>query len=34
MEDFIDHWHNAQLIHSGQDKLQKDLQSRFLFPLG
>ena len=31
VEDLIDHWHNAQLIHPGRDKLQKDLESRFLF---
>ena len=30
----IDHWHNAQLMHPGRDKLQKDLKSRFLFPPG
>ena len=30
--DLIDHWHNAQLMHPGRDKLQKDLKSRFLFP--
>ena len=34
MEDLIDHWHNAQLMHPGRDKLQKDLESRFLFPPG
>ena len=34
VEDLIDHWHNAQLMHPGRDKLQKDLESRFLFPPG
>ena len=33
-EDLIDHWHNAQLMHPEPDKLQKDLESRFLFPPG
>ena len=33
-EDLIDHWHNAQLMQPGQDKLQKDLKSRFLFTPG
>ena len=32
VEDLIDHWHKAQLMHPGQDKLQKHLGSRFLFP--
>ena len=32
LEDLIDHSHNAQLMHLGRDKLQKDLESRFLFP--
>ena len=31
-EDLIDHWHNAQLMHPGRDKLQNDLESRFSFP--
>ena len=34
VEDLIDHWHNAQFMHPGRDKLQKDLESRFLFPPG
>ena len=34
MGDLIDHWHNAQLMHPGQDKLRKDLESRVLFPPG
>ena len=34
MEDLIDDWHNAQLVHPGRDKLQEDLESRFLFPPG
>ena len=33
-EDLIEHWHNAQLMQLGRDKLQKDLESRCLFPLG
>ena len=27
----IDHWHNAQLMHPGRDKMQRDLQWRFEF---
>ena len=34
VEALIDHWHNAQFMHPRQDKLQKDLESRFLFPPG
>ena len=34
VRDLSNHWHNAQLMHSGRDKLQKDLDSRFLFPPG
>ena len=34
VEDLINHWHNAQLMHPGRDKLQKDLESRLLFPPG
>ena len=34
LEDLIDHWDNAQLMHPGRDKLQKDLESMFLFPPG
>ena len=34
VEDLIDRWHNAQLIHLGRGKLQKDLESRFLFASG
>ena len=34
LEDFIDHCHNAQLMHPGRDELQTDLESRFLFPPG
>ena len=26
MEDLINHWHNAQWIHLGRDKLQKDVE--------
>ena len=25
MEELIDHWHNAQLMHPGRDKMQQDL---------
>ena len=34
MEELIDHWHNAQLMHPGRDKMQQDLEWRFKFPLG
>ena len=34
VEDLIDHWHNAQLMHPGRDELQKDLETRLLFPPG
>ena len=34
VEDLIAYWHNAQLMHPGRDKLQKDLESRFLFAPG
>ena len=34
MEEFIDHWHNAQLMHPGRDKMQQDLEWRFKFPPG
>ena len=29
MEELIDHWHNAQLMHPGRDKMQQDLEWRF-----
>ena len=32
VEDLLDHWHNAQLMHPGRAQLQKDLESRFPFP--
>ena len=32
--DLINHWHNAQLMHPGRDKVQKDLESRVLSPPG
>ena len=32
VEDGINHWHNAQLMHPGREKLQKDLESRFMVP--
>ena len=34
MEDLIDHWQKAQLMHLGRNKLQKALESSFLFPPG
>ena len=34
LKDLIDPWHNAQLMQPGEDKLQKDLESRSLFPPG
>ena len=33
-EELIDHWHNAQLMHPGRDKMQHDLEWRFKFPPG
>ena len=34
MEALIDHWHNAQLMHPGRDKMQQHLEWRFKFPPG
>ena len=34
VEDLIDNWHNAQLMHPERSKLQQELESSFLFPLG
>ena len=34
VEALIDDWHNAQLMHPGRDKMQRDLEWRFEFPLG
>ena len=34
MEELIDHWHNAKLMHPGRDKMQQDLEWRFKFPPG
>ena len=34
MEELIDHWHNAQLMHPGRDKMQQDLEWRFKFRPG
>ena len=34
MEELIDHWHNAQLMQSGRDKMQQDLEWRYKFPAG
>ena len=28
----IEHWHNAQLMHPGRHKMQRDLEWRFEFP--
>ena len=32
VEDLIEHWHNAGLMHPVRDKCQKDLGSRFFLP--
>ena len=34
VEELIDHWHNAQLMHPGRDKMQQDLEWHFKFPPG
>ena len=34
VEALIDHWHNAQLMHPGGDRMQRDLERRFEFYLG
>ena len=34
IEELIDHWHNARLMHLGRDKMQQDLEWRFKFPPG
>ena len=34
MRELIDHWHNAELMHLGRDKMQQDLEWRFKFPPG
>ena len=34
MEELIDNWHKAQLMHPGRDKMQQDLEWRFKFPPG
>ena len=34
VEELIDHWHNAELMHPGRDKMQQDLEWRFKFPPG
>ena len=31
IEELIDHWHNAQVMHPGRDKMQQDLEWRFKF---
>ena len=32
VEALIDRWHNAQLLHPGRDKMQRDLERRLQFP--
>ena len=34
VEALIDNWHNAQLMHPGRDKMQRDLKWRFEFRPG
>ena len=34
VEELIDHWHNAQLMHPGRNKMQQDLEWRFKFRPG
>ena len=34
MDELKVHWHNAQLMHPGRDKMQQDLEWRFKFPPG
>ena len=34
MEELVDHWHNAKLMHPGRDKMQQDLEWRFKSPPG
>ena len=34
LEQLIDHWHNAQLMHPGREKMQQDLEWRFKSPPG
>ena len=34
MEELIDHWHNAQLMHPGRDKMQQEPEWRSKFPPG
>ena len=34
VEALIDHWHNAQLMQPGRDKMQRDLAWNFEFPPG
>ena len=34
VKELINHWHNAQLMHPGRDKMQQDLEWRFKFPPG
>ena len=34
VEDLINHWHNAQLMHPVWDKMQQDLEGGFKFPPG
>ena len=32
VEALVDHWHNAQLMHLGHNKMQRELEWRFEFP--
>ena len=34
MEELLDHWHNAQLMHPSRDKMLQDLEWSFKFPPG
>ena len=34
VEELIDHWHKAPLMHPGREKMQQDLEWRFKFPPG
>ena len=34
VEELMDHWHNAQLMHPGRDRMQQHLEWRLKFPPG
>ena len=34
VEALIHYWHNARFMHSGRDKMQRDVEWRFEFHLG